>query len=278
MQKIILYSLAMFLFTVIAKAEITISISDTTTKTSHISIPINGTTTNFFGKKVEYTFDLHWVHHELLGIITKNNYALNPNANFSYSFDFESRILTVSSENFRSNFTGTLFEISILLLPRMDFFRPWERVFTITPKNVKVIDGNDTATTVFTNPPARIFIDTVASNQTFREAVSLNYPNPFNYETVIFFSIYEPTPVKMELYAFDGSILQRMPEDIDGALHFSFYDSSNNLIEMENNHTFPQGIYKLVLRINRVQLSSGQYRLSFITNKNRNLLNISFAN
>ena len=278
MQKIILYtiSLLFFITTVKSKAEVTVSISDTTIKSDCIAIPIYGTTTNFNGKKIEYGFQLNWVQAEILGITTNQNFALN-SENFSYFYDWKSRMLTVSSENFTSNFSGILFEINFRLLPRMDFFMNHE-IFTLTPKYVKITSSENDTTINLSSSSASIRIDTISANQTFKEGVSTNYPNPFFYETVLFFSINEPTTVNMELYDFIGNIIQKIPEDIDGALHFRFFDASNNEIKINNNYEFSQGIYKVIFRINHAILATGQYRLLFETNQNKRLINLSFAN
>ena len=283
MLKIILLALSLFfgVFAKTANAAVTVEIRDTTIKSDCISIPITGTTADFKGKKVEYGFEVNWVNFEILGIVTQPNYALNDESEyFSYSYNHETRILTVTSENFSSSFTGTLFEINIRLLPRMDFFMTWENVFQIAPKYVAITStsSQETDTINFVSSAASIFIDTINANQTFKEGVSLNYPNPFNYETVIFFSIDEPTPVKMELYNFSGSVLQKIPENVDGALYFHFYDAFNNEIEVSDNYEFSKGLYKVILRINRAVLATGQYRLLVKTNQNRKLINLSFAN
>jgi hypothetical protein len=257
-------------------AQVTVLIGDTTTKNDCISIPVTGKTSDFKDKKVEYGFELNWVHSEILGIVAQKDYALN---NESFSYLHETNMLTVSSENFASNFTGTLFEINIRLLPRMDFFVLWENTFEITPKYVKIISPTgDTDSIILDSPTASIYIDTINSYQTFIEDVSINYPNPFNYETVIFFSINEPTPVKMELYGFDGNIIQKIPADINGALEFEIINSNRDKIEFTNDYKFPKGLYKVVFRINRAVLATGQYRLLFETNKIKKLINLSFAN
>jgi len=272
-KNVISFIFFLLFFVPTVKSEITVSVKDTTIKTDRISFPISGTTANFKGKKVEYGFQFNWVHKEILGINFNQNFALT-NGNFSYKYDSENRFLTVTSENFSSNFTGTLFEINLRLLPRVDFFRPNE-VVTITPKYVRITASENDTTVHFSNISASIFIDTVEGNQTFREAVSANYPNPFGYETVVFFSIDTPTPLKIQLYGFEGSIIQTIPVDIDGALFFTFFDSDNRVIEVNENYEFPRGIYKVVLRVNYAILATGQYRVSFETNQKKTLLNIS---
>jgi hypothetical protein len=115
--------------------------------------------------------------------------------------------------------------------------------------------------------------------------VSLNYPNPFNYETRVFFSINESTPIKMRLYNSGGSLIQIIPNDnpLENCLNYYIYDSHNaEIFSMDNSYCddyeFAQGLYKIVFRVNRTQMNMGTYRLVIETRKNNYIINIIFSN
>lgn len=260
-------------------AEFTVEIKDTTVKTDYILMPINGTTGgNLSGKTVEYFFELNWLPMEILSINSKDTYAVKGD-NITYSFSDSSRILKVSCKNISSNFTGTLFEINFRLLPYVDFYNEWKKELTIQPKKIRIYSSKDNDTTIqLDNKTASIKIDTIKSNQTYIENISVNYPNPFNNETLMFFSVLEPTTAKAYLYNFAGGIVQNIPDDLEGAVFVKCFDSYNNEIKITSDYKFLKGVYKIVLKANPEKITVGQYRFLFETNKIKSSINISYIN
>lgn len=120
----------------------------------------------------------------------------------------------------------------------MDFFRPNE-IFQITPRKVLATNNSGTTDTFdLASTTASIQIDTIAANQTFYESISPNYPNPFSYETVVFFSINEATPIKIHLYKPDGTLVQTSPDDnyLDNCLNYKIYNSTGEeVVLMDKN-------------------------------------------
>jgi len=110
----------------------------------------------------------------------------------------------------------------------MDFFTIGE-LLTITPAHIIITDDSATTYEYLTSSTARFQIDPLLGNQTFYESVSLNYPNPFHNETVLFFSIKEPTTLQIKLCNFLGTVIQKIPNNSpeDNYLHYTIYNSNN---------------------------------------------------
>jgi hypothetical protein len=257
-------------------ADVSVSIKNDTTNTDFLSIPIYGSTANWTGKTAEYTFQLGYAQCNILEIVANSDYALKANT-ASFTYDWWERTLVVKVTDIAPNFNGTLFAINVELSPRMDFYGIWEQSITIEPKTVRVY-GNGTDTTIALSGVATILIDKENPDQTFREDISLNYPNPFNYETIVFFSIDKPSKIEAKLFSFSGEIVQNIPKDTKGPLLFTIYDSFNKEISEPADYEFPQGIYKIIFRVNAQMLAVGHYRFLLETDNSSHSIYMSFMN
>jgi len=261
-------------------AEISVSVNDTTVKTDIFLLPVNGSTIEFKDDTVTYSFLLQETDYQLIEVIPNKNLNIKTE-DFKFNIDYNQGLLKVTSTKFPSNFNGKLFDLNLRLFPKVDFYTVNKNRLKITPTTVSINKKNGSDSIIkLEEKPAYITIDTVFLRQTFKEGVSFNYPNPFYYETNVFFSILEKTTLKIYVHSYQGGLIQTIPVDIvgDKALNYKFYNSANELLQVKEGYEFAKGIYKLVLNPNAFVMPIGQYRLLFETKNSKNSINISFVN
>jgi hypothetical protein len=262
-----------------ARADVSAIINDTTVKQDIVSINVFGQTGAFSGKTYEYKFQFRYAGANVLGISFKENYAFITDE-YTYDYDASDRTLTVTTSNIIPNWDGNLFDIDLQILPKIDFYQEWERSLNIVPVSVRVYgDGMDSTFTMPSSNGGNIAIDTINATQTYHNSFSVNYPNPFNYETTIFFSV--DTPSKLNAYVYDfvgGRQLQEFAKDSVGTFFYTFYDAMNKKVEYTGDYEFPKGLYKVVLRANPEKIAVGHYRILFETDATNYSLNVSFEN
>jgi hypothetical protein len=281
LKNISLIFFSFLFFANISFAEISVSVKDTNVRTGDFLIPISGKTDDFSGNLVEYTFliqDIEWNNFEIVDVLP--NFSAEK-SDFNFGIKYSPTSIVISSEKFPSNFDGKIFDLKMRLYPKIGFYDA-TRKMKILPYSVKITKNGIDSLVELNSEPAIITIDTTYLQQTFYESLSLNYPNPFSAETNVFFSILEKTPIKFHLHSYSGEIMQMIPnenisdENIDKMMDFYFEDAFNNVLEVDENYEFTQGLYKLVLRPNYHIMPMGQYRLLLTTNNSKNSINISF--
>jgi len=235
-------------------------INDTTINNDVVSLPVIGSTANWSGKTVTYIFEVGWAQFELLDVIGGNNSAvINNSINFKYVWDSSQIVITI--REIKPNFiNGNLFNIVLKLLTRVDFYFPNE-IFEITPK--KIIVGDSIIT--LTEKTAKVNIDYIPANLTYIKDISLNYPNPFYYETNILFSLPEESSVNFDIYNPLGLCVQQIPDkknDFGKPFFYEIINSNYQQILIENNNVLEKGLYRLRLRINNIEGASGIYYMS----------------
>ena len=233
-------------------------INDTTISNDLVSLPINGYTGNWEGKKIIYTFQVSWASFELIDVIGNAN-SETLNQKIQYTYDWQNYTIKVTIPSIKSNCDGVLFNIIIRVLNYVDFY-PTNEVFTITPKEIIVGDSVIT----LKEKTARVDLNYVPSNLTYIKDISFNYPNPFTHQTTILFSLPETNNVDIKIYNSLGSCIQIIPDkdnDYGNAFKYEIRNSQREVIKIAENNNFEKGLYSLYLIVNRWELSKGEYFL-----------------
>ncbi len=252
-----------------------VTINNAKTELGIIEIPVLGNTNNnFTTNKIKYSFDLDGAFAEVLEIKGGNDFGFEE---LSPKFEITEKtaghyILTVFSEKVKSNFEGKLFNIVINMFPKMDFYYKDYSSLKITPTSAAI---NDKIVDITANAGI-ISITNIEANQTYNERVSYAYPNPFSYETEIYFSIKEETTLKLTISNYVGEIIQEIPAEND-IFNFIVMNAAREIIDFTEDYIFPRGLYKMVLRPEPTISSMGNYRLLFETKYKKHNINISFS-
>ena len=254
-KNVILLAICSIVLTNVAMANYA-EIKDTTISTDIVSLPVYGITEDWGGKTITYSFEVNWASFELLEVVADSNSAVLNNS-IKYDYAWQTRLITIVVNDIKPNFGAEiLFNMVIRVLTRVDIYHPNE-IFTITPKEIKI----DDSVIVLAGKTARIEIEHTPNNLTYIEEVSLNYPNPFNYETTILFSLPEESNISFEVYNSSGKCVQKMPDkekNYSNAFIYEFMNNKLDIIAFEND-VLEKGIYRLRLRINRIEIGNGVY-------------------
>ena len=244
---------------IIAKGQA--EINDTTISLDVVSLPVIGWTENWIGKPITYIFKVNWVSFELLEITGNVNSAILNN-NIQYNFDWETGEIIVKINEIKPNFNkGVLFNIVVRILTNVYFYDPYD-IFTITPKSISIGDSLIN----LEEKTAQISLNYTPTNLTYISDISFNYPNPFNYETKIMFSLNETQSVNCEIYNSLGVCVKRIPdknEDYSSAFYYELINSNRQDIKIEESNILEKGLYHLLLRKNFIEIASDVYYLVF---------------
>jgi hypothetical protein len=255
-KKITLFIIFLLVSNFIIKAQAVIQ--DTTINTDIVSLPVYGTTADWENKTIEYSFKTNWVSFQLLDVVADNNSAVL-DKEIEYKYEWENNSIIVTIHSIKPNFNGTLFNIVIRVLPKVDFYFTGE-FFEITPMKILVSDGEDVSSINLGDKTAQINFNYIPANLTYRSDVSLNYPNPFSSETFLLFSLSETKEVNFEIYNVLGTCVQNIP-GIGNAFRYEIIDSKHNLIAITENNTLEKGLYRIKLIREHSKLAKGVYYL-----------------
>lgn len=270
---IILLAIYIVSINVINAQELTVKINDNETNIGALKIPVLGNTNNDFGShNIEYSFELRGANVEVVEVLggddfafeeTKPNFTLEEQQGGKYT-------LKVFSQKVKSNFEGKLFELVVDIFPQIDFYYKNYFFISITPTKL-AIDDEEVAINAVSGT---ILINNIATNQTYEEQFSHAFPNPFSYETVIFFSIKEATTLKLTIYNYIGEFIQEIPKD-NNIFQYILINAEREIIDFNEQSILNKGLYKIVLRPIKPVASIGTYKLLFQTKTTNHTLNIS---
>lgn len=270
---IILLAIYIININILSAQELTVKINDNETNIGTIKIPVFGNTNNDFGShNIEYLFELRGAFVEVVEVLggtdfafeeTKPNFTLEEQQAGKYT-------LKVFSQKVKSNFEGKLFEIVLDIFPQIDFYYKNYFFIHITPTKL-AIDEEEVAINAVSGI---ISIKNIATNQTYEEQFSHAFPNPFSYETAIFFSIKEETTLKLTIYNYIGEAIQEIPKN-NNIFHYILINAEREIIDFNEQYILNKGLYKIVLRPIKPLASIGTYKLLFQTKTTNHTLNIS---
>lgn len=253
--------------------DILIQVPDTNITNGSIVIPIKGSidVSQSGNDTLEYSFDILGASVDVVSINGGSNCGIT-SENIIFNFDSENNKLTFSTTKFLNKFTGVLFYLTLNVYPRVDFYYKDYFFVEIVPASVKL----NNVDLEFNAEIGKISIDTLDVIQNYKERFSYAFPNPFSYETEIYFSIEEATPLKLIIYNYGGEIVQTIPEEND-IFRYIVMDAERKLIDINSDYIFERGLYKIILQPQYIMAQNGAYRLMFITNRSKYVVNVSFV-
>jgi len=265
-KNVILIIICLFLSSYLVKSEAIIN--DTTIDTDLVSLPVYGSTKDWSNQTITYTFKVSWARFDLLDVVADANSAILNN-DITYRYDWQTNLITVTTNNIKPNFDGVLFNIVVKVLTRVDYYTISE-VFTITPMEIIISDANNSTSISLGTQTASVSLNYVQADLTYRSDVSLNYPNPFNNDSRILFSLSDSQPVNIAIYNPLGNLVQQIPGK-SGEFNYELTSSTHNTISIEDNNMLDKGLYCLrLIRTNR--LSDGIYYLVVRIGNNSRLI------
>ncbi len=162
----------------------------------------------------------------------------------------DSAIITIIGSNVQPVENGTIFVVEIEGLAGPD------SIAILEPIELKV-NGDKPDSIVYI--PGRMRIGDPVF-QRFPENLGLNYPNPFNFNTIFPFSINKKTKVKFYIYAIDGKLVQEIPSD-SPMIEYYLFDSNGKPMKDAINNSFEMGTYEIELIPINWKVAKGIYFL-----------------
>ncbi len=253
-------------------ANVIIQIPDTVITKDIITLPINGSieVNKKTGDILECCFELNGATTDIISIVGTDECAII-DKNISFSFDKENNKLIFSTTEFKSNFNGILFYLTLNIYPRIDFYYKHASFVEIIPTEVSINKNKINLTA----KKGTINIKNINVKQDYSERFSYAFPNPFSYETELYFSIESESTFKLEIYNYYGELIQVIPLE-NNIFNFTIMDASRKIINLTENYKFQRGLYKIILQPQVILAQTGAYRLVFDINNNRHIVNVSF--
>ena len=270
---IILLAIYIININILSAQDLTVKINNNETNIGTIKIPVFGNTNNDFAShNIEYSFELKGAVVKVAEVLGGNDFAFEETKpNFTLEEQQGGKYtLKVFSQKVKSNFEGKLFEVVLDIFPQIDFYYKNYFFIHITPTKL-AIDEEEVAINAVSGT---ISINNIVTNQTYEEQFSHAFPNPFSYETVIFFSIEEETTLKLTIYNYIGETIQEIPKN-DNVFHYILINAEREIIDFNEQYILNKGLYKIVLRPIKPLASIGTYKLLFQTKTKNHTLNIS---
>jgi hypothetical protein len=161
---------------------------------------------------------------------------------------WDSSEVKISSNGFIANFIGILFLLQIEALVGPD------SITTLKPISL-VVDGNKIDCEFRS---AKIYTKSPIVQQKYIENLSYFYPNPFDYEATVKFTIEEQTNVEFYIYNTDGRKIATIPTNT-GDYRYSIFNEKDEKIEITNDLILSKGTYKLIFSPIVTKFSAGIY-------------------
>lgn len=170
--------------------------------------------------------------------------------------DWSDAVTTVRSSNYSAGFEGILFYLTIEALVGPDtlaLFRPIN--FKVAGEEVGAVFVSGT---IRTTPPI--------VNQKYKEGIGNSYPNPFNSQANVKFTIEEESKVKFHIYSTLGRLVEVLPDNAK-YIEYQVFNSKNELIENADEKMFEPGVYLLKFKPKNNEFSSGVHYIIMETKK-----------
>ncbi len=195
----------------------------------------------------------------------KNNCILKDVYSFETNFNkYSDAVVKIKSDNFNKNSEGILFYLIVEGLAGSD---------TANTLKVDCFNLNESPIANPTLINGKISVNSTPITQKFSENIGLNKPNPFEYETIVPFTIDNDTQVDFKIFSLNGNKVLGSLELEDG-FELEVFNEHGNLIEDPANHIFKQGYYTTKLRALNWNVATGAYYLVMKTNSGSYKINI----
>lgn len=245
-----------------------VEIKDTSVKAGQlIKIPVYGNIDQI-GSSYSFVFNYNSLQLDVKNIIGGSDLGFTedkPSYN-SKIHSFDSIDITINSSKIKSPYNGVLFYIEAEALVSSD------SLSIIKPMLFK-IDNNEPSNIEYKQGIVKIIGPIV--NQIYPEGFGIAYPNPSREKMTVEFNIKTDSKVNFIIYNSAGAEVESYPETC-GMINFEVFDNKNNQIN-DKNYTFKKGAYKLVLKPNSWNFSTGVYLLMMEVNGSVYKINIVYV-
>lgn len=166
--------------------------------------------------------------------------------------------IEISADKIKDNFEGILFYIQAEALAAPD------SVTLFSPLSL-TIDGVLQTNTLF--KAGRIIVPPPFVQKSNQDGIGLNYPNPFDGESSLKFTLEDSTSIEFDIFTSTGGLVCNLPE-INDYVKFTVYDNSGKYVSFgTDKNILSKGTYELKLRPNRNFFSTGIYYIVMKTSR-----------
>jgi hypothetical protein len=260
------FSIFIFFIPILVLSQTKIEIIDTTINRAIINqIPVYGYLDKLEDGQLEICIEFNSLVLDIKNAKTDNNTIFSDINDFKIELNnYFNSLITIKSNNYKKNTFGILFYLDVEGLAGGD-------TLSMLKINCLKLNGNDIIISILKE--GKIIVNSSIVNPKIIEGISQNRPNPFSEETSAIISIANNTNINIKVFSLDGKkVLNK--DNSEYGLEIFIYDFNNNLIKDYQNHIFQKGEYKLVIKNNYSNISSGAYYLVMTTNSNIYKLNL----
>ncbi len=233
-----------------SEAQLSVELRDTSIARGALSvIPVYGDIPDSGGElQLSVRFNAYVI--DIKRIITDASTCLIAH-DFSVNLsNIESSLLEVTSDNYTKPFSGVLFYMEVEGLAGPD------TATLVSPIAIKI--GGVEQQAEFDS--GTISVQSIPVGPKLTEGLGLNFPNPFNLYTEIFFSVDSDSKVSFKIFSLNGRNVFS-PGIHENSFVTEIYDDSGNEIANYLEHTFAAGRYRMRLTPASWQISAGAYYL-----------------
>lgn len=253
MMKKIFYFILILFATEFSIAENKIFINDTIIPSGEkYFVPVFGNMNLAQSGKIEISIIYNALNLDIKSAIGGENYGLTDN-NLKIEHIYhkwDSSEVKISSKGYREQYIGILFLMQIEALVGPD------SITTIKPISLYV--GGEKVDCEFRS--AKIFTKSPIVEQKYIENISYFYPNPFDYEATVKFTIEEQSEVEFYIYNTSGRKIATIPNNT-GDFRYSIFNEKDEKIEVSKDLLLSKGAYKLIFSPIVTKFSAGLYYL-----------------
>lgn len=253
------YLLLLILISTKVLGKNTIFIKDTLIPVGNIyEIPVYGNLENLPQGNLKLKISFNSLNLDIKGASGSNelgfeNSQLVTITSFNQWYNSE---IVISTNKYKLNYSGILFYLTIESLVGPD------SITMLRPISLE-IDG---AVIDCEFQSAKITTRSPIVEQKFIENISLFYPNPFNYEATVKFTIEEDTKVEFLIYNYSGTKVFEIPSN-SNEIKFIIFNEKDEKIAIENPLVLKKGTYKIIIAPVLTKFSSGLYYFIMKTKK-----------
>ncbi len=164
------------------------------------------------------------------------------------SSDWEQAVITLSSSNYKSDYSGILFYLNIEALVGPD------TVSVLEPIELQ-LDGVSIGAEL---SKGYILTTSPIINQKYPEGIGRCFPNPFTGDGFFKFNVEKESKVKFSIFSYYGRLVQTSSSE-SNYLEITVFNSKMQKIESPSDHVFDEGTYLLKITPLSQEMAAGLY-------------------